>query len=47
MFRYGDEETVVTLKSIAGVDALYAPRRTLLDAVLADAAVAAGPDVRY
>jgi 2-polyprenyl-6-methoxyphenol hydroxylase-like FAD-dependent oxidoreductase len=47
IFRYGDDETVVTLKSIAGVDALYAPRRTVLDAALADAAAAAGADVRF
>ena len=30
-----------------GVDALYAPRRTVLDPVLVDAAVAAGAEVRY
>jgi 2-polyprenyl-6-methoxyphenol hydroxylase-like FAD-dependent oxidoreductase len=30
-----------------GIDALYAPRRTLLDPVLADAAVEAGAEVRF
>ena len=30
-----------------GVDALYAPRRTVLDPILVDAAVAAGAEVRF
>ena len=37
----------VTIKPSHGVDALYAPRRTVLDPILVDAAVAAGADVRY
>jgi flavin-dependent dehydrogenase len=46
-FRYATEEIVVSIKSSHGVDALFAPRRTVLDPVLVDAAVAAGADVRY
>jgi 2-polyprenyl-6-methoxyphenol hydroxylase-like FAD-dependent oxidoreductase len=46
-FRYATEEIVVSIKPSHGVDALYAPRRTVLDPVLVDAAVAAGADVRY
>jgi flavin-dependent dehydrogenase len=38
---------VVSIKAAAGVEALYAPRRTLLDALLVDAAVEAGADVRF
>jgi flavin-dependent dehydrogenase len=46
-FRYAHDDVTVTIKPSHGVDALYAPRRTLLDPVLVDAAVAAGADVRY
>ncbi len=46
-FRYGAAGTTVTLKPLAGVDALYAPRRTVLDPILVDAARQAGADVRY
>jgi flavin-dependent dehydrogenase len=46
-FIYGDEVITVPIKSRDGVDALYAPRRTVLDRLLADAAAAAGADVRY
>lgn len=45
-FHYGDGGTThVSLRSSPGVDALYAPRRHLLDRVLAEAAAAAGADV--
>jgi 2-polyprenyl-6-methoxyphenol hydroxylase-like FAD-dependent oxidoreductase len=44
-FHYGGEAIEVSIKEQDGVDALYAPRRTVLDAVLADAAVAAGAEV--
>ena len=44
-FIYGDETITVPIKPRDGVDALYAPRRTLLDALLADAASDAGADV--
>jgi 2-polyprenyl-6-methoxyphenol hydroxylase-like FAD-dependent oxidoreductase len=46
-FHYGGEPMPVSLKPYAGVDALYAPRRTLLDAVLVDAAEDAGAQVRH
>jgi 2-polyprenyl-6-methoxyphenol hydroxylase-like FAD-dependent oxidoreductase len=46
-FRLADDELVVTIKPCHGVDALYAPRRTVLDPVLVEAAVAAGAEVRY
>jgi len=46
-FHYGDETVTVSVKPAAGVDALYAPRRTLLDRVLVDAAVEAGAEVRF
>jgi flavin-dependent dehydrogenase len=46
-FHYGDEVIAVPIKPRDGVDALYGPRRTVLDAILADAAEAAGADVRF
>jgi flavin-dependent dehydrogenase len=46
-FHYPDETTGISLKPAAGVHALYAPRRTVLDRVLADAAIAAGADMRF
>jgi len=47
-FEYADgAKASVTLRPIPGVEALYAPRRHLLDRVLADAATAAGADVRH
>ena len=45
VFRYGDATTAVSLKRVAGVDALYAPRHTVLHPILVEAAVAAGADV--
>jgi flavin-dependent dehydrogenase len=47
VFHYPDETIPISLKPAAGVTALYAPRRTVLDRVLADAALAAGADVRF
>jgi len=44
-FHYADETVEVAIKPRDGVDALYSPRRTLLDTVLADAAAAAGAEV--
>ena len=35
------------IKPGPGFDALYAPRRTVLDPILVDAARAAGADVRF
>jgi 2-polyprenyl-6-methoxyphenol hydroxylase-like FAD-dependent oxidoreductase len=46
-FRYADQDVTIPVKPAAGVDALYAPRRTLLDPILVDAAAAAGADVRH
>ncbi|MDZ5619648.1 NAD(P)/FAD-dependent oxidoreductase [Nocardioides bizhenqiangii] len=46
-FRYDGQVVPVTIKPSHGVDALYAPRRTVLDPILADAARVAGADVRY
>ncbi|MDX1621009.1 MAG: NAD(P)/FAD-dependent oxidoreductase [Nitriliruptorales bacterium] len=44
--RYGRDEEVIDIKPIPGCEALYAPRRWLLDRVLIDAAANAGADVR-
>jgi flavin-dependent dehydrogenase len=46
-FHYGDQEITVQIKASHGVDALYAPRRTLLDSTLVDAAWEAGAQVRH
>ena len=46
-FHYGDEQITVPIKASNGVDALYAPRRTLLDSTLVDAAWEAGAQVRH
>jgi 2-polyprenyl-6-methoxyphenol hydroxylase-like FAD-dependent oxidoreductase len=48
IFHYADGESVrVTLRPSAGVDALYAPRRHLIDRLIADAAAAAGAEVLH
>jgi flavin-dependent dehydrogenase len=47
VFHYGSEIVNVSLKPLAGVPALYAPRRTVLDALLVAAAAAAGATVRF
>jgi flavin-dependent dehydrogenase len=46
-FTYGSEQVVITIKPSHGVDALYAPRRTVLDRTIVDAAMRAGADVRF
>ncbi len=46
-FHYGDDVVAVPIKPRDGVDAMYAPRRTVLDGILADAAAAAGADVMF
>jgi 2-polyprenyl-6-methoxyphenol hydroxylase-like FAD-dependent oxidoreductase len=46
-FHYGGEAVEIRIKPRHGVGALYAPRRTVLDPLLADAAQAAGADVVY
>jgi 2-polyprenyl-6-methoxyphenol hydroxylase-like FAD-dependent oxidoreductase len=45
-FRTGETEDIRTVKRRAGVDLLVAPRRYILDAILAQAAGAAGADLR-
>ena len=47
VFHYGDDDISVSIRPAAGVDALYAPRRTLIDAVIAEAAIAAGATIRF
>lgn len=46
-FHYGEEVLEVEIRPGHGVEALYAPRRTLLDRVLVDAAREAGAEVRH
>jgi 2-polyprenyl-6-methoxyphenol hydroxylase-like FAD-dependent oxidoreductase len=46
-FRYDGEVIPITVKPSHGVEALYAPRRTVLDPILVAAAAAAGADVRF
>jgi flavin-dependent dehydrogenase len=46
-FRYDGQVVPVAIKPSHGVEALYAPRRTVLDPILVDAAEAAGVDVRF
>ena len=47
IFHYGDDVVPVAIRPQHGVEALYAPRRTLLDSTLVDAARAAGAEVRH
>ena len=46
-FFYGDEQVSVPIAPRDGVEALYAPRRYILDRLLVDAAAAAGADIVY
>lgn len=46
-FYIGADRITIAIKPADGVDALYAPRRTILDPILADAAATAGAEVRY
>jgi flavin-dependent dehydrogenase len=46
-FHYGDETVRVDIKAQHGVDYLLAPRRTVLDPLLVDAARKAGAKVRH
>jgi 2-polyprenyl-6-methoxyphenol hydroxylase-like FAD-dependent oxidoreductase len=46
-FRYAHDTVPIAIKPSPGVDALYAPRRTILDSILVEAAAAAGADVRF
>ncbi len=46
-FHYGDEVLDIKIKPRDGIDALYAPRRTVIDKLLVDAARASGVEVEY
>jgi menaquinone-9 beta-reductase len=46
-FHYPGESLAVEIKPADGLDALYAPRRTVLDRILVDAAVEAGAEFRF
>jgi menaquinone-9 beta-reductase len=46
-FYYGDEVIDIQIKPGDGIDALYAPRRTLLDSLLVDAARSGGAEVMH
>jgi flavin-dependent dehydrogenase len=46
-FVYRSNRVDVPIETRFGVDALYAPRRALLDRLLVDAAIAAGTEVSY
>ena len=46
-FHYADEAIEIPIKSADGFDALYAPRRTVLDPILVDAALEAGAAVEH
>jgi flavin-dependent dehydrogenase len=46
-FYYGGDPIGIRIKPRDGVDGLYAPRRTVLDPLLADAAEAAGAQIAY
>jgi len=45
--HYGDDAVVVPVKEKAGIDELFAPRRTVLDTILAEAAIEAGAEFRF
>jgi 2-polyprenyl-6-methoxyphenol hydroxylase-like FAD-dependent oxidoreductase len=47
VFHYPDESVSVSIRPSDGVDALYAPRRTVIDTLLVDAARAAGATVEF
>jgi menaquinone-9 beta-reductase len=44
-FHYGEVPVEVVIKPRDGIDALYAPRRTVIDPILADAAAEAGAEI--
>jgi flavin-dependent dehydrogenase len=46
-FHYGNDLVEIAIGSTHGVNALYAPRRTVLDRLLVDAASEAGAEVRH
>ena len=46
-FHYGDEVVAVPIKPQQDIEGLYAPRRTVIDRVLVDAAQAAGAEMQF
>jgi flavin-dependent dehydrogenase len=46
-FRFANDSITIPIKPAHGVDALYAPKRTVLDPLLVNAAIEAGADVRF
>lgn len=46
-FYYSESDITIPIEPRYGIEALYAPRRALLDRVLVDAAVKNGADIRY
>ena len=46
-FTYAENIVPITINPAHGIDALYAPRRTILDPILAQAAGTAGAEVRF
>jgi 2-polyprenyl-6-methoxyphenol hydroxylase-like FAD-dependent oxidoreductase len=46
-FHYGDEIVTVPIKPQQDMEGLYAPRRTVLDRVLVDAARQAGAEITF
>jgi flavin-dependent dehydrogenase len=47
VFHYGDDRVNIAIREQHGVDALYAPRRTVLDRVVVDAAIDAGVETVF
>ena len=47
VFHYGNDAITIPIKASDGVDGLYAPRRRVLDPVLAEAAAEAGAQMAY
>jgi menaquinone-9 beta-reductase len=46
-FHYGEDSAVVEIEPADGIDALYAPRRTVLDPIMVEAAEESGAEVRF
>jgi 2-polyprenyl-6-methoxyphenol hydroxylase-like FAD-dependent oxidoreductase len=46
-FHYGEEVITLPIKKRDDIDGLYAPRRTVLDSILIDAAEAAGAEIHF
>ena len=47
VFHYGIEQVAVSIKPASGIDALYAPRRTVIDALLVDEAARSGAKIEF